>query len=203
MKTCSKCKVDKPLDDFYNNRSKPSGKHVQCKTCHKEGKLATSGPERQKYSQQYRSSARGKALIKAANAKYKSSDKGKSQVQKWSTNYCATDAGKASSRRAKMKRKATMLSLPSEPYTVQQIIDRDGPQCWMCGVVPVGRDQTVDHLIALQTKEHDLLTWSLVNPGDVLTNVTIACRGCNTRKLNHLMLCAVLKYQTNLSGEIE
>jgi len=33
MKTCTKCKLDKPLEEFANNASKPDGKHNMCKKC--------------------------------------------------------------------------------------------------------------------------------------------------------------------------
>ena len=33
MKTCTKCKVTKSLDDFHNCKSKKSGKFSHCKKC--------------------------------------------------------------------------------------------------------------------------------------------------------------------------
>lgn len=33
MKICSKCKCEKPLDDFYNQNDRKSGKASQCKEC--------------------------------------------------------------------------------------------------------------------------------------------------------------------------
>ena len=33
MKTCTKCGVEKHLDEFQNNRTKPGGKTSQCKLC--------------------------------------------------------------------------------------------------------------------------------------------------------------------------
>ena len=38
MKTCSKCKVEKPLDEFYNHKNNPDGKTYDCKSCKKESK---------------------------------------------------------------------------------------------------------------------------------------------------------------------
>lgn len=32
-KTCSKCRVEKPLDDFHRNASKPDGRKSACKAC--------------------------------------------------------------------------------------------------------------------------------------------------------------------------
>lgn len=36
IKTCALCKVDKPFDDYYNNRSKKDGKREECKDCNKK-----------------------------------------------------------------------------------------------------------------------------------------------------------------------
>jgi hypothetical protein len=33
MKTCSKCKTEKELSDFYKDRRRPDGKACQCKSC--------------------------------------------------------------------------------------------------------------------------------------------------------------------------
>ena len=44
---CSKCKTDYPIDNFYRDRSKPSGYHSICKSCHKKNciKLLESNPD--------------------------------------------------------------------------------------------------------------------------------------------------------------
>jgi len=36
MKTCNKCHLTKPLDDFANQKSRKDGKQGQCKACRKE-----------------------------------------------------------------------------------------------------------------------------------------------------------------------
>ena len=33
MKTCKSCGVEKPLTEFYNNRTGKNGKHAHCKVC--------------------------------------------------------------------------------------------------------------------------------------------------------------------------
>lgn len=33
MKTCSRCSLEKPLDEFYNRKKSRDGKHVWCKLC--------------------------------------------------------------------------------------------------------------------------------------------------------------------------
>jgi exopolyphosphatase/pppGpp-phosphohydrolase len=36
MKTCHKCKIEQPLDNFVNNKRSNDGKHSTCKSCVKE-----------------------------------------------------------------------------------------------------------------------------------------------------------------------
>ena len=40
MKTCSKCNIDKPLDQFYVRKDRDSGYKSECKTCNKEATTA-------------------------------------------------------------------------------------------------------------------------------------------------------------------
>ena len=68
----------------------------------------------------------------------------------------------------------------------------------MCGKVPIGRDQHVEHLIAILTDPVALAVWGITDhPGDVLANTAIACGSCNTRKLNRIMPCAIARYLRN------
>lgn len=71
MKTCSRCKVAQPLDNFTNCKSRKDGKNVYCKTCtRKTGKeYAAKYPEKAK--------ARGAAWY-AANK-----DRHAEKVRKW------------------------------------------------------------------------------------------------------------------------
>ena len=39
MKTCTKCKEEKPLDQFHTVARNADGKHHQCKTCVKHYRL--------------------------------------------------------------------------------------------------------------------------------------------------------------------
>jgi hypothetical protein len=60
MKTCSKCKVEKPLEDFYRSKQTKDGLHNWCKECF--------GESVRKYREE------NKDLIRARNLKYKSQD---------------------------------------------------------------------------------------------------------------------------------
>lgn len=61
MKVCCTCKVDKPLDDYYNNKSKSDGKSYQCREC-------KSGYNKSWYT---RNKKKHKADVVQNNNKYK------------------------------------------------------------------------------------------------------------------------------------
>ena len=100
------------------------------------------------------------------------------------------------------KRRARQRALPAEPWTEQQIIDRDGLVCWLngCavgGTLPSGRrDWAIDHLIPIGVEYPE-------HPGDTLPNLAIACHPCNITKGARLLPEAIARYHDNVNGRIE
>jgi hypothetical protein len=97
------------------------------------------------------------------------------------------------------RRRARQRALPVEPWTEQQIIDRDGLICWIKGC-PVGgaltsgrRDWAIDHLIPISVDYPD-------HPGDTAPNLAIACHACNQGKAARLLPEAIARYQMNAAG---
>lgn len=62
LKTCTKCKVEKDLSDFPNNKSVRSGKGSWCKTC--MGVLTLAYYHKLTPEQKLRRNLRGKAVLK-------------------------------------------------------------------------------------------------------------------------------------------
>jgi hypothetical protein len=52
-KQCSRCKVNKPLDEFYADRRKRDGRRSQCKACQRERNASNSLRQRE-YDQRHR-----------------------------------------------------------------------------------------------------------------------------------------------------
>lgn len=104
-------------------------------------------------------------------------------------------------RLASNKRRARRRGLPTESWTDQQVIDRDGLACWICGLavggtLPSGRrDWAIDHLIPISANYLD-------HPGDTLPNLAIACHPCNITKGAKLLVPAVARYRTNLRRQL-
>lgn len=77
MKTCSKCGIAKPLEDFHKNRRQSDGRQTWCKACHKEHqnrKRADSREEYNEYQREWRANHPGYF------AKYKKRTKGHGPV---------------------------------------------------------------------------------------------------------------------------
>lgn len=75
MKTCSKCKSDKDLSDFYKDKSKRDGMRKECKTCqaaqHKLRRDSEDGRAYQKrYWESYRSTPKGLRAKKSSSLKF-------------------------------------------------------------------------------------------------------------------------------------
>lgn len=87
--------------------------------------------------------------------------------------------GQATSRR----RRARLRHLPAEPYTLQEIVARDGLDCVLCGEE---LELSVDYLHPRSvTVEHlECVSWP-DSAGDVLSNVAAAHRKCNRDRGNH------------------
>jgi hypothetical protein len=54
MKTCHKCKIEQPLNNFVNNKNSKDGKHSTCKSCVKQYQQSVKDKLRA-YQQQYQS----------------------------------------------------------------------------------------------------------------------------------------------------
>ncbi len=79
MKTCSKCKVEKPFSEFPKNRTKKYGLESQCKACHKAYREANK--ERIKeYSKAYQEA--NKEYYKAYDKAYREANKYRIKAQR-------------------------------------------------------------------------------------------------------------------------
>ena len=85
MKTCPKCKEEKPSDLFGRNRSKNDGLSSWCKSCKYSSEKAYAATDAGKKSKakakkKYWASDKGKAVTAKANAKYDSNNRKKRAV---------------------------------------------------------------------------------------------------------------------------
>jgi len=63
-KTCSKCKIEKPLSEFYRDKRATDGHWSCCKICNAE------------YARQYQQTPTGQKVLRMAYARYRKTQKG-------------------------------------------------------------------------------------------------------------------------------
>lgn len=51
MKICSVCRIEKPLDDFYNSKNSKDGKSYRCTSCDKAARLNYKEANRERFLQ--------------------------------------------------------------------------------------------------------------------------------------------------------
>jgi hypothetical protein len=83
-------------------------------------------------------------------------------------------------RRAMSRRRARLRGLPAERYTLNQLIERDGTLCVLCGE-ELDLDAVYPDLLAPTVEHLECIVWA-DSPGDVLSNVAAAHWGCNNRR---------------------
>lgn len=186
MKICVTCKELKNPSEFYKKTSAADGLASCCKKCSLDYKRAN----RDRYNK------------RQSELRAMKTPEQKKAVAEYVAAWWKTEEGKNCQRRSNHRRKALRKGLPHQKYILQEIIDRDGTKCWMCSKDLESELKTMDHLIALDVDQELLATWNIKHPGDVLANIAIACKPCNSGKRNKLMLCAVNRYFRNLKEEI-
>ena len=75
MQICTRCKIEKPLSDFYKNRNNLNGVYLQCKTCKNEqGKRWAKSNAARKNSKAKEWARNNPDRLKAASDKYRANN---------------------------------------------------------------------------------------------------------------------------------
>lgn len=163
---CCHCLEDKPESEFYNDKSKPSGKKPRCKPC---DKLSVDMKRRAEYEKNYYSkpenSERKKGIVRASMKKNaeKYADKRRE--------YLKTDAGSAMYRRYTQKRYAVMKNAFVEEVDPYQIYQQQGGICYICKGNFTFKEMELDHVVPLaRGGKHEN------------KNCKMACAFCNRSK---------------------
>lgn len=113
---------------------------------------------------------------RAARARWQATERGRAQQKEAYARYKATPKGKAASIRSVHRRKARKLGNGFDYHTREQVWERDGGTCQMCGVDLDPANWHEDHIIPL----------AMGGP-DTLANVQASCPPCNLRKGKRLL----------------
>jgi hypothetical protein len=158
---CGECK---PLDQFSLRPDQPGSRVSACKLCVAES-------SRKRYQDpEYR--AKHKVLREAWRARNPG----------YSTEYYRTnrDDVRGMYNAASRRRRARKRALPAEPYTIRDILARDGEDCVLCAAA-LGLSETFPHPMSVTVEHLECLAWP-DSPGDVLSNVAAAHLTCNCQR---------------------
>lgn len=136
-KTCTVCKKNKRLSDFYKRRNVPDGRKSLCKECCKEYRMTSKGRASAK---KYNQSDKGKAAIKKMVARQKADG----TIERITKKYCSSPQGKANrSANSAKYRSAKLRATPSwADIDLIKLFYRCKP-----------KGCHVDHIIPLQGKD--------------------------------------------------
>jgi hypothetical protein len=144
-KTCTKCGQTKPHSDWGKNKSKKDGLASECKSCHaaQVAEWRKANPEEQKRrsreqfakNRERENARRAKRYwanvdeARAANKRYyeKTAEKQRETSRAWRKN------NPEKLREQNRRTRALRASAISEPYSTQDVLDRWGTNCHLCG----------------------------------------------------------------------
>lgn len=174
MKICSKCKEQKSLDNFYNNRGNKDGLEGSCKSC-KDASNKTYNRDMTTYSREYY--IRNKQKIDARQKERQLADKEAylEYRRDYKKRYLSTYKGIMHNRRSSAKRRAARAAVASEKYDFLSICEAYSWMCCLCG-------GSIDKNLKWPDKQ--ALTIEHIKPlalggNDTADNVAPAHFGCN------------------------
>ena len=199
-KRCSRGEHIKPLSEFARRSDGLADGYVsKCRECEREyrrERFHQSGPragweaaharwraKRPNFQAEYYQQNRERII--AQTAAYKrlhpvDPERQREYGRLWYQNN--PEKAREKARRSNSRRRARLAGLPFEDYTLEQILERDGIDCVLCGeeldldaVTPAPRAPTVEHL--------ECVSWP-GSAGDVFSNVAAAHSTCNCKRHN-------------------
>ena len=126
-KICTKCKIEKPLSEFYKNKATLDGLQYMCKICVLEYHQSHK-KEKAKYYREYHEN--NKEELNAYALEYNKTHK--EEIAEYQKAYFKTDKGKSARSKAAHKRRAIKLGATVEDFNPSDIFKRDGYICQLC-----------------------------------------------------------------------
>lgn len=151
MKCCRRCKVEKPIDAFGKNKRKKDGLDIYCKDCARD--------ENREAMRRFRAKNHDKVLADSRRRYAEHPEQGRRYALKWRNAHL--DQARENARRwianhpewnrgNCMMRRARVLGAPNiERFTREEIWERDGGICHICGRPADESSWHLDHKIPL------------------------------------------------------
>ena len=109
------------------------------------------------------------------------------------------EKARSNGRAAAARRRARQLSLPVEPYTVTELLERDGTDCVLCGE-PLDLSAEYPHPLAATIEHLECISWP-GSAGDVPSNCAVAHFRCNSKRSDRPHAAAARKRAQLLAAE--
>lgn len=156
MKVCSRCRIEKHLEDYPRDRTHSDGRASMCKPCFAKRCADWRAKNRERSREINR---------KASRKKYaKDPDLHNARVRDWGKRHPENLLAIKARRRAREK----ILAVPvSRDY----IIERDGGVCHICGKKPPRHLIELDHLVPLSK-----------GGNHTPENLAVSCATCNRKR---------------------
>lgn len=189
MKTCTKCGVTQPLESFYSDKSRESGKHPWCRTCvlhkraawyerNREVNLAYQAEWRAKNAEKKKAGdaawvARNRERKRAVDAAYRKRNRARidAQIEAWRK--ANPERFKDIQRNAKARRRLAEDEQRTGTVRFRDILQRDLGVCGICNAQILDNRIELDHVVPLS-----------LGGAHGPENVQIAHAACNRRKSN-------------------
>ena len=176
LKTCSKCGETKPFEDYYKQTDCAGGYRPDCKECVRDRIREARKADLQSYRERDRTRnlapTRKDQMREAGKRRYAKDPEGQRAARR--AHYALNSERWTIYRRRREARKA---AVEHQPYTREEIFDRDAGTCRGCAkLLPYEKGAfQIDHIVPI----------SLGGP-DTPANVQIMCPSCNRAKWANL-----------------
>lgn len=171
-KVCTKCGIEKTLDEFYAKKSAPWILSSQCRICIRlHVKLYQSSPEVKLRIREYTREYRKNPKIIEDRRRYNALPERKEYQRK----HKQTPEGRASAARSGHKRRALIKELPCD-LTAEQWEEIKLEQNYRCAMCGEEKPLTRDHIVPV-TK----------GGGFTKSNIQGLCGSCNSSKKDRIM----------------
>ena len=171
MKTCYLCNTNRPISDFYKDRSRPGGLSSRCKACDKQKVSHYFRTDNGKLTKKrYVQSPKGRIAKQRDDRKYLQTEGGRKHIYANVIKYNKTPKGRICKQQAARRRRERKYNLDLEltSQDITLIHNRFHDSCFNCGIK---EKLEIDH--------HNPLSNGY---GLSIDNAVLLCRSCNASK---------------------
>lgn len=173
-RACPRCGVEKPISAFGKNKRRADGRQCYCRSCvaayHKEW-YERNREDKQAKNREWWEAHPGVGVRYCRTYYGKHRERRTAEARAW--NVANRDRYNANVANCASKRRAAKLGLGCEDIRRQDVFQRDGGKCHICGKRCDPKDWHLDHLVPLS-----------LGGLHAYSNVAVSHPMCNQRRSN-------------------